>query len=154
MGARGPAPTPTKILESRGSWRAKLNPNEPKPATAKPTCPAWLTGEARKEWARQVSYLAAVGLIAKMDRAALACFCEAWGEFVEACQWIAKNGRTFVGPSGPRLHPMLHVKNAAADRVLRLAAQFGFTPAARARLSAPEVQNAGDPMEKLLANMN
>jgi len=147
----GPPPTPTKTLEARGSWRAKIRDKEPRPEVERPNCPAILKGEARREWVRQVKELHRLGLLAKMDRAVLACYCEAWGEFCAAAEYVEKNGRTFLLGEIPKLHPMVKVKNAAAERVLRLAAQFGFSPAARARLQAPETTDVGDPMEKLLS---
>lgn len=154
---RGPPPTPTKILEARGSWRAKVRDGEPIPKVERPTCPAILKGEARKEWNRQLDALHAIGLAAKVDRAVLACYCEAWAEFCVAAAYIAEHGRVYTNENGePKIHPMVKVKNAAAERVLRLAGQFGFTPAARARLSTPgDAADQGDPMEKLLrANPN
>ena len=39
MSKRGPAPTPRTILEQRGSWRAKLNRDQPVPKAGRPKCP-------------------------------------------------------------------------------------------------------------------
>jgi hypothetical protein len=43
MGKRGPPPTPTPILQLRGSWRGKLNRDEPQPEPVAPEKPSWLT---------------------------------------------------------------------------------------------------------------
>jgi len=142
MSARGPSPTPTPILEARGSWRAKERAGEPRPPVKAPSCPAWLGKEAKAEWKRQVKLLVAAGVLAELDRAALAAWCEAWEEFVLARHVIAhgepdgaNKGHVVRGSAGSFVvSPWVRVKNAAVQRLLQLAAQFGFTPAARARL--------------------
>lgn len=128
MGLRGPAPTPTRILETRGSWRAKINDGELRFPEGEPNCPAFLSREAKAEWRRQVELLRAAGILTEADRAALAVYCEAWGEFAELCT------RLKASPSDWRLRMQ---KNAAADRAIKAAAQFGFSPSARARLKGP-----------------
>jgi P27 family predicted phage terminase small subunit len=132
---RGPAPTPTAILEARGSPRAKLRLGEPRLPVERPSCPAWLKGEARAEWNRQAKALESAGILARCDRALLVAYCEAWGEFLQARQELEANGYTFttdkgyVGPS-----PWVAIRNRAVERLVKLADRFGFSPAARARL--------------------
>ena len=127
---RGPAPTPTKILDARGSWRAKTRSGEPKAALGKPTCPKSLGKEAKAEWRRVVKHLEAMGLLAQTDRAMLTAYCEAWGEFVETLEAI-KKAPSFVEAIEWGL---LKAKNDAAKRILQFAQHFGLSPAARARL--------------------
>lgn len=133
----GPSPTPTPILKARGSWRAKERGGEPSPALETPSCPSWLKGESRREWQRQCAQLRRLGILAKCDRAMLAAYCAAWGEFVEAQAWVEENGFTAVSPNGCRiLEPMVGVRNRAVERLIKLADRFGFSPAARARVRA------------------
>ncbi len=47
-----------------------------------PDCPKHLWPEARKEWKRIAPELEDAGLIAKIDRAALALYCQAWARMV------------------------------------------------------------------------
>lgn len=137
MGARGPAPTPTLILKARGSSLVKGRQGEPVAPSEPPTLPAFLSTEAKREWGRQVELLAAMGLLATCDRAALAAYCEAWGEFAELvakCEEVKAapgHGWEKVIASG-----LLSAKAKAVERLVKLAAQFGFTPAARARVRA------------------
>jgi len=149
MGFRGPAPTPTPILKSRGSGLVNKRQSEPTLPLSVPSCPSFLKGEARAEWNRQIKALLAMRVITQADRAALAVWCQAWDDFVRVTK--ALEGKNPWGKGQSRL---VWVRKDAIATLLKFSAQFGFTPAARARLSAPEVQNAGDPMEKLLANMN
>lgn len=138
MGLRGPPPTPSKVLEMRGSRLAKKRTGEPKPPAVKPSCPKWLGKEARAEWRRQVKHLERLGLIAQLDRAMLAAYCEAWGEFVAAAQQVAVEGSTCKSPEGGIYqHPAVSIRNKAFERLAKCAQQFGFSPSSRARLHAP-----------------
>lgn len=145
MGQRGPAPTPTPILKLRGSPVAKQRTKggEPQLPVERPACPAWLPREAKAEWNRQVKQLERMGVLAKVDRAALAAFCEAWAELVHSC-WVIENGEdekgtnkgaVIPGSTGSMVvSPWVRIKNAAVERMTKLAAQFGFTPSARTRV--------------------
>ncbi len=119
MGSRGPAPTPTETLKARGSWRAKIRDGEPEFKNGKPSCPKFLPAEARAEWRRQVKAL------------------------VLACQESAKLDFAQSIALG-----ILNAKNKAVDRLLRLAGQFGFSPAARTRIKAPEPEVKESAKEK------
>lgn len=136
MGHRGPQPTPTPILQARGSWRAGERSGEIQFETKAPTCPAWLSPEAKAEWRRQMKQLTLAGLVQSVDRSAMAVYCEAWGEFVLAVDQIQQ--RTARGEIGLDVCvKLIRLKNAAAERVIRLADRFGFSPAARARIKSP-----------------
>lgn len=145
MAARGPAPTPTAKLKLRGSWRAKERPGEPAPAAKAPPCPDWLPDEAKAEWSRQVKQLLAMGVIAEVDRALLAAYCEAWAEFVKASGELATEELVRLTDKGyPVANPLVSIRNAAVERMVRIAAQFGFSPSARARVKAVDKSERKD----------
>lgn len=153
MGKRGPKPTPTEILDIRGSWRAKARSGEPKPQAGLPDCPDWLVGESRSEWDRQVVDLDARRLMSKSYRAALVMFCEAWGTYVEACKVLAKEGMTTIGTKGITVkHPMIDVKNAAFDRCMKMGQQFGFSPAAQVGLSVKDKEEQSGGKSRFFAS--
>jgi P27 family predicted phage terminase small subunit len=137
MGARGPQPTPTATLQARGSWRAKERDGEVQFGREAPSCPAHLKDEARREWKRQVKALDAAGILACVDRALLAIYCQAWGDYCSVCGQLAESGVLVKINGATRLNPLLKVRDRAADRVVQVAAHFGFSPAARTRLKAP-----------------
>ncbi len=115
--ARGPAPTPTKLLKVRGSWRAKTRENEPELPVKAPPAPAFLNAEAEREWARQVKHLQTMGVIAEADRALLAFYCQAWAEFLEVNADLKKEGLTFSTETGYILpHPLVAIRNGAFER--------------------------------------
>lgn len=134
MGLRGAAPTPTKILEARGSWRAKDRPEEPQLPVGAPEAPDWLSEEARAEWDRQVKHLLRMRVVSEADRALFASYCEAWSEFVRLTILMNKcaPGR------GKNWRTLNCAKRAASDALLKLAMQFGFSPSARTRLKSVE----------------
>ena len=146
MGARGPCPTPTAVLEARGSTvPGRRRTGEPRPPVEAPGCPSWLSREARAEWRRVVAELERMGVIAKADRAALTVYCEAWGDFVALRAEIDRRIKA-AGPGGYDVvisAGLLNAKNKTADRLVRAAQQFGLTPAARARVRTEE-QGDGD----------
>ena len=85
MKTPGPPPTPTNLKLLRGNpGKRKLNTNEPDPAPAIPPCPSHLDKVAKKEWRRISKELLALGIISKLDRAALGGYCDAYGRWAEA----------------------------------------------------------------------
>lgn len=110
------------------------------PKVKSPPCPAFLGRIGRREWRRQVAELESLGVIATIDRAALAVWCDTWQEYLVAIAMIRKHGRQAVGSTGQMVvSPWFRAKATAAERLLKYAAQFGFTPSARARINAVEV---------------
>lgn len=85
-----------------------------------PEAPDWLSEEALKEWTRITEELETIGLIAKIDQALLAMYCQLYGNFVDA----QRKGR------------QVHASDVAQIRAL--AASFGLEPSSRARLSTPK----------------
>lgn len=151
MGLRGPAPTPKPILAARGSNRESRGGAGMQAKVEIPPCPAMLGKIARKEWRRQSLALQELGVIAQIDRAALAVWCDAWEEFLTAVHHLKKHGRTVKGSMGQVVQsPWLRTKAGAADRLLKYAAQFGFTPSARARINSVG-QDEEDGMGEFLA---
>lgn len=134
--ATGPAPTPKHILQMRGSWRAKGRSGELQFPCERPSCPNWLSREAKAEWRRIVKELQAAGAIAKVDRTLLALYCDAVGEVEILTGRIAE--REAAGADEKEIWHLRNARHKAADRVAKLAVQFGFSPAARCRIKSPE----------------
>ena len=160
MGSRGPAPMPTEQLKARGSWKANERVGEVQFEKGRPTCPGFLVGEAKHEWTRQIEQLDAAGILQVTDRAMLAAWCEAWGEFVELTKTIRTKVESAEATGFDRayLHAqpgykeLVKSKNAAVERMLKLAQQFGFSPSARTRIKGEGHEDAPDPLQVFINN--
>jgi P27 family predicted phage terminase small subunit len=105
---------------------------------ALPECPPELSPAGRQEWARLSVELSKLNLITHLDRGALAAYCAAYGFWTEALEQIQKFGTMVKSPTGyPIQSPYLAIANRQAELMIRIASEFGFTPASRSRISAP-----------------
>src|SRR5690606_26210093 len=107
---RGRKPTPTHLKVLRGNpGKRPLPANEPQPKPKAPPCPAHLDAEAKREWRRMVKELEPLGLLTKIDRAALAAYCQAWSRWVQAEEMIRKTGMIVKAPNTgfPIQNPLL-----------------------------------------------
>lgn len=146
-----PKPTRLKELEGNPGKRA-LNANEPTPETAAPKCPSHLKGEARREWNRIVPELLALGLLTRIDKAALASYCSAWATYVEADAKIKEAGLVVRTKQGNVIaNPYLGARNTAMKLMKGFLIEFGLTPAARSHLNVPTPTQAASPWDGLMA---
>jgi P27 family predicted phage terminase small subunit len=123
-----------------------------------PGCPAHLMPEARKEWRRITPELERYGLVSKLDRGALALYCQAWARWVWAEQQLQRavklaeakreaaealgevydggDGYTVPTPSGHMSYsPHWVIANKAMEQVNKYLADFGLSPSSRGRVS-------------------
>lgn len=115
-----------------------LNANEPQPEPEIPECPPQLGPVAREEWDRLTTQLASLRMINALDRTALATYCCAYGLWAEAIEAIQKYGTMVKSPTGyPIQSPYVSIANRQAEIMMRIASEFGFTPASRSRISTP-----------------
>lgn len=162
MGQRGPKPLPGNVHLLRGNPSklplAQLDDGPIRPDVAVPKCPEQLSDEAKAEWRRITKHLLKLGLISHIDRAVLAAYCSAWGEFVWAEKHIqslneqdpsGERGRIWNTPSGyKQMSVALQIKNRAMEQLKQFAAEFGMSPAARSRVTPSERQPSLPGMEK------
>ena len=153
MRGRKPKPTEIKKLEGNPGKRA-LNKKEPKPDTAIPVCPPHLKGVARTEWNRITTELHALKIVARIDRAALVAYCQAWEDYVKACKHVEKEGAVIISDKGGAYqNPWVGIKNSSMDRMVRISAEFGMTPSSRVRVKG-DAANGEDEMAKMLFGKN
>jgi P27 family predicted phage terminase small subunit len=137
MRGRPPKPSRMKVLTGNPGKRP-LNKNEPRPDPVIPDCPPELSPAAQREWARLVGELSSLNMITRLDRAALAAYCGAYAMWAEATLAIQKHGTLVKSPAGyPLQSPYISIVNRQAEIMMRLASEFGFTPASRSRITVP-----------------
>jgi P27 family predicted phage terminase small subunit len=139
MGRRGPAPQPPQLKILRGNpGHRPIEDNIPKPRPVPPERPAWLTGEARREWDRIVPELDRLGLLTVVDRAALAGYCQSYSRWVQAERVLKREGMTFATLTGYiQQRPEVAIAQKYLQLVKAFCAEFGLTPSARGRMTIP-----------------
>jgi P27 family predicted phage terminase small subunit len=143
MRGRTPKPTRLKILD--GQTRPASSADEPQPDNALPERPAILTGEARKEWDRITVLLLELKMLAQVDRAALAAYCQCWARWVSAEKKLKHKGAVIKSPNGcPIQNPYLGIANTALKQLKTFLTEFGLTPASRTRIRVPESEESDD----------
>src|SRR6185312_26534 len=153
MRGRRPKPSRIKILAGNPGKRP-MNTNEPRPEPMVPDCPAELGPTARQEWERLATELGKLRILTALDRAALAAYCNAYGLWAEATEAIQKYGTMVKSPTGyPIQSPYVSIANRQAEIMMRIASEFGFTPASRSRISAPAEDRSQASLFDLVSKM-
>lgn len=152
MRGRKPVPTELKILHGNPGHRP-LNEFEPKPDVEIPECPEHLDAEAKAEWGRIAPELAALGILTRIDRAALAGYCQAWSRWVYAEQQLAKFGVIVKSGGALAQSPYLPISNKALENMRKFLAEFGMTPSSRSRVKTAEPKDE-DGFDSFLSKAN
>ena len=142
MGRRGPAPTPTPILQLRGSKRVtkRRNEIEAKGPPGTPDCPDWLDADAKTKWFELVPRLEQMGVLTLVDQGAVARYCHLWVRWRAAEDFIKKHGEIYPLKDDKgrtkcvQPWPQVATANKLAQQLTRLEQEFGLTPAARTRI--------------------
>jgi P27 family predicted phage terminase small subunit len=140
MGKRGPKPTPTRILQMRGSWRGNSRLSEPQLPAQTPEPPQSLIGEALAEWSRICPVLARAGVLTAADRAVLVTYCQIWSDLQEIEQSCRKDGKLAplmqTAAGNWVQNPIIGLRNTLRKQLREYAALLGITPADRSRVSS------------------
>lgn len=149
---RGGKPIPTVVKLITGNpGRRPLNQQEAQPAVQVPRPPRLLQGEALKEWRRVTKLLQEVGLIAQLDRAVVAAYCQAWARWIECERMLEETGLIVKAPNGyPMYSPYLSAANKAMDQMRQMSEQIGLSGSSRSRIKAGVPASALDPAEAFL----
>ena len=148
MGRRGPAPKPTALkLVGGNPGNRPLNGSEPVPPAGEPDVPAWVIGPSLEIWRQLVPGLSRVGLARRIDGVVLGRYCVLLHRWIEAIEFIRKNGPTYPVRAEPRgdqrtgrvvavrEFPQNAEMRRLNQQLLVLEREFGLTPAARTRIT-------------------
>lgn len=156
MGARGPAPKPTRLRLLDGSGKQhpeRINKGEPQPKDALPEPPEWLEGEREREAYQEVAgKLSDMRLLTEADQhatAQLAIYWVKWKELAETAETDVTVTEKGYAMADPRINSMVKI----GEKVTQLLKEFGMTPSARTRISTPEEEPV-DPVGEWLSNAN
>jgi P27 family predicted phage terminase small subunit len=165
---RRPKPTALKKLQGNAGKR-KLNEREPQPTPGAPEMPRDLSKAAAEEWIRIVPELEQLGVLTKVDRAALAAYCHAFARWFEAEKRIRKFGviieepvvwrdKSLSGRLRVKVIGFRHKKNPAvtvsesAQKIMKaFLVEFGMTPSSRSRVRIEKPPGGDeDPLDAFL----
>jgi len=148
MGRRGPPAKPTKLKLVENTFRQdRGSTNEAQPEIAMPPVPEDLSDEAKVEWMRISHELYTVGLLSRMDRAALAAYCESWARWRAAEAKLRETGlvvttKARFDASGKQIgggnivkNPFYEISCIEREFMKKFLTEFGMTPASRSRIN-------------------
>ena len=96
---RGRKPKPLAIRRMEGNpGRRPIPSDSPEPPALVPNCPNHVQGEARKEWRRISGELVRLNLVARIDKAALALYCQCWQRWIDAENAVRDLGLIVTAP--------------------------------------------------------
>lgn len=153
MGLRGPKPESNIIKLLRGNpGRRPIDVSKgPSMEASIPLAPDHLSQEAKKEWRRIIPDLVAAGLLSRLDRAALAIYCQSWGRLVLAEKALSARQRSAIESGEDEAEAVLTQttptgfmrESAMFSAVCKLQADcsrylasFGMSPASRSAVTA------------------
>jgi P27 family predicted phage terminase small subunit len=113
-----------------------------KPAAGAPACPAHLDAVAKMEWARVVPELERLGVLTVVDGAGLEAYCATYAMAVWFQNVASKMPMIKTSKGDLRTNPAVGEARKHWQLVRQFQAEFGMTPAARTRVSAPEGSGA------------
>ena len=145
MRGRKPHPTALKILTGNLGKRP-LNKQEPQAPVEVPDMPPHLDEEAQAEWGRISVALHMLRIIARIDRAALAGYCQAYSRWVKAEDILKKTGEVLRSADTGNFYrnPWLDVANRALRQMKEFLIEFGMTPSSRVRLKVAPLDSSSD----------
>jgi P27 family predicted phage terminase small subunit len=81
-------------------------------------------------------------VLSRFDRGPLAAYCTAFSLAMEAVVMLSKHGAIIKSPNGfPVQSPYLSHFNQQVATMMRIAGEFGFTPASRSRILSWDQKN-------------
>lgn len=132
---------PTKIHELNGwpshsSGEKRKKQNEPQPDLDFGPRPPYLDDLAASEWDRVIEHVRNLKMFTVLDRSVMEAYCVAYARWREAEELVIKNGGLVIKYKGKWMtNPAFTAAHKCMDQMRRIAAEFGFTPVSRSRLS-------------------
>lgn len=136
-----PKPTYMRVLEGNASNRP-LNKNEPQPKTPLSDPPESLSDRQKEIWRRALEQ-APQGLLKSIDESVFKVWVIAYDFHDQANSMVNKAGVFMKTKNGvPIQNPWMAVVNRQSLIMMRAAAEMGFTPSARSRVTVESSQSS------------
>ena len=149
----GPAPLPKKIHQLHGNpGRRPFNKNQPEPPVKIPKPPIKLGTIARRHWKYVVPLLEEMGVLAAIDSAALAAYCQTFEQWSNLEDVIKKDKKLAADDENKlSLRDNLSVGRSLIqirNQMRMMLAEFGMTPASRGRVTVLDYKKPLDEFEE------
>jgi P27 family predicted phage terminase small subunit len=135
--APGPKPKPSwlKVVTGNPGHRP-INEDEPVPVGDIVEPPPWFDDKQRAEWSAAID-AAPAGLLKQLDKSMLVVWVCAKVLHAEAVQKVTQFGALIKTPvtGAPMQSPYVSIMNRQAALMMRAAAEMGFSPSSRSRVS-------------------
>lgn len=137
--ARGAKPTLT-LAHSNTGHRPTGRGRPPRMDSDLPKCPKQLSKRARKKWKEVVKWLADRELIAKVDEAVIAGYCQNYADWLDCLEFTSKNGSVLIlrddkgNVKWAQTDPHVSQARNHLEKVRQFAEMLGLSPEARTRL--------------------
>jgi len=147
---KGRKKIPSKLKQMQGTERnCRVIENEMQVDIVKeiPESPEWLSEIGKNEWKKVTTQLYNLEMLHAVDLKLIEAYCNEIALYIECEMQLRKENRIdeFKSSQGDLLRrqasPLIKMKNDALNNSLKLAAQFGLTPVARASISTPITNN-------------
>jgi|TARA_R110000765_G_scaffold76336_5_gene149582 P27 family predicted phage terminase small subunit len=145
---KGRKPKPTRLKELAGTaqpCRVKTNEMEVSRLANIPEPPFYLTDTGKNEFNIICSELSNKKMLHLVDLSLITTYCNEMALYIETETTLKTIGRIdeFYNEDGEltrrQSKPEQKIANDALNKALKIAVQFGLTPAARSRIAAPEI---------------
>jgi P27 family predicted phage terminase small subunit len=135
VAGRKPKPSWLKIVTGNPGHRP-INRDEPTPVGDIVDPPTWFDDAQRAEWKEAIA-AAPPGLLKQLDKSMLVVWVCAKVMHAFAAQQISKYGQLIKTPvtGAPMQSPYVSILNRQAGVMMRAAAEMGFSPSSRSRVS-------------------
>lgn len=146
---KGRKPTPTAIKQLRGTVQpCRANPKEPvlDPISKLPNAPRWFSDTAKAIYKSKGQQLKEIGVLTVLDFELFISFCREYGDYIDTATELEKIPLKAVldEKSEQVFRRMSKINRESWERAKSLAAEFGFSPSARAKFARPHTE---DPTE-------
>lgn len=148
MGQRGPAKTPTKIVELRGNPGHRINRAEPVARKRRPKAPPVIASNkaAMVHWRALIALTESMDVLREPDGPALAKLAQCEADYDQITSEIKEEGNLITNERTgmPHINPLLKRQAELINMIWRAYREFGFTPAARAGLRTDSTAKPAD----------
>ena len=147
---KGRKPTSDHLKLVKGTLRKeRINHDAPVADIDSPRPPAWLSRRGVEHFAVLRERITGLSIASKTDTESLALAAMRMAEIEECTALIEEHGRVMIETGRPpRANPAVAQRNEAMRHLQSLLAEFGLTPSARSKITAPKKEKTANPFAK------